>query len=108
MEITPLAISLKEKLLSVSEAVKIIPGRPHLSTVWRWISNGVGGVRLETVQIGGRRYTSIEAIERFIINRSRLPSEVTDVNPAVAKLPDSRILQQERAFDQLINGRSST
>ena len=108
MEIIPLNISLKEKLLSVNEAAKVIPGRPHLSTVWRWISYGVGGVRLETVQIGGRRYTSFEAIERFIINRSRLLSEVTDVNPAAAKIPDCRIRQQERAFDKLIKSRSST
>jgi hypothetical protein len=56
-----------EKLVRVpSEAAKIIPGRPHASTVWRWYRHGVRGVRLETIVVGGRRFTSHEAVQRFI------------------------------------------
>jgi len=43
-----------------------LPGQPHLSTLWRWYRRGVRGVRLETVVVGGRRFTSRAAIERFI------------------------------------------
>lgn len=103
-----MTISLKEKLLSLNEAAKAIPGRPHISTVRRWISYGVGGIRLETVQIGGRRYTSIEAIERFIRNRSRSCPDVTEGTPATTMMPDARIRQQERAFDQLIKRRTAS
>jgi hypothetical protein len=39
---------------------------PHPSTVWRWIAQGVGGRRLGTVRIGGRTYTSKEALARFV------------------------------------------
>jgi hypothetical protein len=42
------------------------PGkRVNVSTVWRWAMHGCRGVRLETVVIGGGRFTSREAIQRF-------------------------------------------
>jgi hypothetical protein len=41
---------------------------PHLSTVIRWVLRGVGSppIRLATVKVGGRRYTTAAAIEEFI------------------------------------------
>ena len=35
------------------------------STMWRWHSKGIAGARLETVCMGGTRYTSVEALQRF-------------------------------------------
>ena len=43
-----------------------IPGSPSLPTLWRWRRKGVKGVKLETVSIGTRVYTSREAVARFI------------------------------------------
>lgn len=41
--------------------------RPDLATLYRWSSpRGCRGVRLETVQIGGSRCTTHEAVRRFI------------------------------------------
>ena len=40
--------------------------RPNVSTVWRWAQRGVCGVTLETVLIGGRRYTSRVALQSFV------------------------------------------
>ena len=54
-----------ETLLSFSQATKGLPGRPHLSTLHRWRLRGIRGVRLETCMVGGRRYTSREALQRF-------------------------------------------
>lgn len=54
-----------EQLLSLSAVSKLLPGRPHASSIFRWISRGIRGVRLESTLLGGRRYTSREAIERF-------------------------------------------
>lgn len=54
-----------EDLLSINEAAREAPGRPHIATVWRWINRGVRGIKLETVMIGGRRFTSREALEQF-------------------------------------------
>jgi hypothetical protein len=60
-------ISLSDRLLTMAEAAKSLPGRPHASSIWRWYKKGARGVRLETILRGGRRFTSVEAIERFII-----------------------------------------
>ena len=55
-----------EQLRLLSKAAADVPGRPHSSTLMRWWRRGVKGVKLETVVVGGRRFTSIEAIQRFI------------------------------------------
>jgi len=55
-----------EKLISLSEAARSVPTKPSLATVWRWVSHGVRGCRLESVRIAGRRRTSVEALDRFI------------------------------------------
>jgi Protein of unknown function (DUF1580) len=55
----------KESLIRLAQAAQELPGRPHLSTVVRWSLRGIKGVRLETVVVGGRRFTSREAIRRF-------------------------------------------
>lgn len=60
-----MSISLHEHLLTLAEACRRMPGRPSICSLWRWYRHGVRGAKLETVVIGGRRYTSIEALERF-------------------------------------------
>jgi hypothetical protein len=52
-----------ENLIHVKDTPKFTPGRPHKSTVYRWVFNG----DLETVRVGGRLFTSTEAIGRFIV-----------------------------------------
>ena len=54
-----------EALLSFAQASTFLPTRPHIATIHRWRMRGVRGVRLETTLVGGRRFTSKEAIERF-------------------------------------------
>lgn len=54
-----------EQLVPLHKAAPFVPGNPHQSTFWRWGTRGVRGVVLETVVIGGRRYTSQQALERF-------------------------------------------
>ena len=55
----------KEDLLSLTEASAATPRHRSVSTMWRWCQQGVRGVTLETVMVGGRRYTSVEAMDRF-------------------------------------------
>ena len=40
--------------------------RVHPSTIQRWRLRGARGVKLETLLVGGTRYTSAEALSRFI------------------------------------------
>jgi hypothetical protein len=38
----------------------------HLSTVWRWCLRGVKGHKLESLNVGGKKFTSVPAFERWI------------------------------------------
>ena len=48
--------------LTLHEASEQLPGNRAKSTLHRWQRIGIRGVKLETVLIGGRRYTSAAAI----------------------------------------------
>ena len=55
-----------EALISWQQVAKHVPGDPHISTLHRWRLRGVRGKKLETLLVGGKRFTSREAIDRFI------------------------------------------
>jgi hypothetical protein len=55
-----------ETLFTLADAAKLFPDQPNSSTIWRWHTKGVRGVRLETTVIAGRRFTTREAIDRFV------------------------------------------
>jgi len=79
-----------ERLVSLQEALQLLPSRPvrprgsprrgkrrasspaeprlakpNLATIYRWAQIGIKGIRLETVQVGGCKFTSREALARF-------------------------------------------
>ena len=61
--------------MSLREAARALPLRRngkslHISTLCRWAKRGVRGVVLETLRIGGTRYTSLEALQRFFERQS--------------------------------------
>jgi len=52
-----------ESVVPLNKAAQHYPGsRPHLSTVYRHALSGA----LETFKVGGKRYTSVEAIHRLV------------------------------------------
>ncbi|MHB1033724.1 MAG: DUF1580 domain-containing protein [Pirellulales bacterium] len=61
-----MAIDLEhEHTRTFADMAQSLPGRPNISTLHRWRLRGIHGVKLETVLIGGRRFTSLEAMQRF-------------------------------------------
>lgn len=67
--------------LSVPKAIEQVTGeRPHPSTCWRWAIRGVGGTRLETKVIGGRRKTTVAAVETFIEARTEAATPLAVVH----------------------------
>ena len=60
---------LQEELLTLAQAARRArpkgqrPAAP--CTIWRWAKRGISGIRLETIYMGGTRYTSVEALQRF-------------------------------------------
>lgn len=57
---------LTEQVVTLREASKLIPTRPHIATLHRWCYRGVKGHKLETYLIGNRLVTSAEAVTRFL------------------------------------------
>lgn len=62
---------LREKLISLLEAAGLFPPRrrgrkPHVSCIYRYTTIGYRGIILESVQAGGTRATSREAVARFL------------------------------------------
>jgi Protein of unknown function (DUF1580) len=59
-----------ETVFPLTEAPAQVPLRRggkkiNLATVYRWSTRGIRGVVLETIQIGGTRCTSAQALQRF-------------------------------------------
>ena len=62
---------MRERLIPIAcvpeQAQLWPPGTaPHAETVSRWARRGCRGVRLETILLGGRRFSSVEAVARFL------------------------------------------
>ncbi len=76
-----------ESLLSLTEAAKSLPPRragkrAHVSCLYRWTTTGCKGVVLESLQCGGTRCTSREALARFFEALTYAGSPKTNRSPA--------------------------
>jgi hypothetical protein len=83
-----------EKVIDLSEASEIIPGNPSKQSLYVWTTQGVRGTVLETIQIGARRFTSREAIGRFVAALSD-PAKVAEVRANTPALRSPR--EQKKA-----------
>ena len=97
-------ISLDERLLTLSEAAEQIPGGVHLSTLHRWRTRGVRGHVLETLRIGGKRVTSIEALQRFADSLSAADGAPPTTSAATSRGRARQIDQAVRDLDVLLHG----
>jgi hypothetical protein len=93
----PMPIDLSEKLLDLTAAAQILPGRPNVSTLWRWSARGVRGVKLETCVVGGKRFTSHEALARFAARCSA----AADGTPVPVRTSRQRAAAQRAAEREL-------
>jgi Protein of unknown function (DUF1580) len=65
-----------DTLIPLKLVSKLVPGRTGkgiaLTTVFRWAFRGCRGAKLQTILVGGQRYTTQLALDRFIaaINQS--------------------------------------
>jgi hypothetical protein len=77
---------LTEPVYSLTRATRRVPqlrdGRPaHVSTLWRWATTGLRGVRLETAMVGGVQVTSDAALRRFFTALSNRGSQPQVIDP---------------------------
>ena len=55
----------QDSLLTLAEAAAAMRRPVHVSTLHRWRLRGVRGIKLETVLVGGNRFTTMSAVQRF-------------------------------------------
>ncbi len=89
------SFDLSEESIRLGDASKHIPGRPSHRTVWRWAGRGVRGATLETYLVGGRRYTSLAAIARFLVALNTPRTFDSD-----RMVPDARTEEIQRAENE--------
>lgn len=87
---------VKEQMIPLSKipawCEKHIGHRVNRSTVHRWRLRGARGNKLETVLIGGRRYTSQEAMLRFF-------DTTTAIEDGGTESPQFNTHQRKRAIE---------
>lgn len=59
-----------EQVITPAKAAQLCPERrsgvrPNVATLWRWMQQGVRGIKLESIMCGATRCTSVEALQRF-------------------------------------------
>lgn len=93
-----MSIDIKsEDVITFAEASRSLPGRPSLSTLWRWHARGIRGVKLETVVIGGIRYVSREALQRFADRLTEQSDDSVPVRTARQRERDIERAERELA-----------
>ena len=89
----------KERILSFCQAARVVAhargGSVHVSSLYRWAGKGLKGVRLEWIQVGGRRCTSHEALGRFIRAISSPCSQATTT--------ETHLQRPKRDRDRILN-----
>ncbi len=69
-----------EELFSLTEAAKLIPGRPSVNSVWRWCRKGVISrsgcrIRLEHIRAGGKLFTTEQWVKDFCCGLAQSDTE---------------------------------
>jgi hypothetical protein len=85
-----------ETVVTLTEATRHLPRRrmgkrPATQTIYRWAQRGCRGVRLETIQVGGTKCTSLEALQRFCERLSGLSANTVP--------PDSGSRRRQRQVE---------
>jgi hypothetical protein len=91
------SIPLTEQIISLSEAAKLLPRRrggkkTNVATLYRWTNRGLKGIVLDSIQIGGSRCTSREALERFFGQLTERPPQ---------RLPQPAVDRRRKDHDRI-------
>lgn len=81
------SITLAEAAVFVAETTGC--RKPHINTVFRWVSKGVRGNRLHAVRVGRTFWTTREAVSDFLMRLNAGPA--TAASPVAAD-----VLQRQR------------
>ena len=88
---------LGETLISLTEACRYFPVPCSRPAVERWMRRGSRGAVLESALICGKRYTSVEAINRFVRNQLQVESDWAS-SPTQRSMSRKDITEASRRF----------
>jgi hypothetical protein len=69
----------------------------HISTVWRWALRGCKGHKLESFSVGGKRFSTLPAYERWL---ARINGELV-IRDDMPRRRERSIERAERRAEQL-------
>ena len=77
---------LSETLVSLSDVRTMFPGgQRSAGCIENWVRDGVGGVKLEICRVGYTRFTSLEAVRRFLAATNQTTGGKFRQNPLAKK-----------------------
>jgi Protein of unknown function (DUF1580) len=90
-----------ESLIALADVPAHLPKRrggkrPHVSCIYRWAQHGCKGVVLETLQCGGTKVTSREALQRFFERLSAVCAGTTAAMPVCTSVQRQRAINTAR------------
>lgn len=78
----------QKEAIPITEVANHVPKRNgkkvHYSTIYRWTTKGARGRVLESHLVGGIRYTTVEAVQRFLSDNSTAQNSPT-VSAAISE-----------------------
>jgi len=83
---------------SLNEATKKFPSPVSRATLERWIRRGVHGVKLATIKIGGRRFTTASAIRDFLLGQQHTTPEPARTEPKHGNLSKKAIADLSKKY----------
>ncbi len=83
-----------ESLLTLAEAGELV--RKHVATIYRWSTTGFRGIVLETLQVGGTRCTTREALQRFCERLTNTPRSTKACGSSVLVGSEKAAVELER------------
>src|SRR5690349_2456863 len=97
-----------EQLIPFNQVPSLLPrvrrGRkPHVGSIFRWAKKGLAGHRLEYLQVGGVKCTSVEALQRFF---ERISSPDRPVAPRSFAKRQREIKRATAEVQRLLYGNS--
>jgi Protein of unknown function (DUF1580) len=90
-----------EQLIPFSKATHLLPGNPSYPTLHRYVFKGRHGVKLESVIICGRRYTSRRLYIEFVERVNAIISGKSPLPTPQERTPRQRRVSHERATAKL-------
>ena len=96
----------REETFSLLDAAKRLPcrragKRPNIATLYRWAQIGCRGIKLEVINIGATKCTSMEALQRFFDALTEQSQERSAPAAMATRMTPERRRQIEAAAEKL-------